>query len=93
MQVVDKAHKKVADCPDRPFESFKEKRQQLVDALQAFDEAPFTLQRLCEILLEPHRQYKSTNKLLAGLDKVRGRRQCESASRVTPARHMSSCYL
>lgn len=38
--------------------------------------APFTLQRLCEVLLQPTRQYKSTNKLVAGLDKVAMARCC-----------------
>lgn len=106
-QVLDEANARVSDCPDRPCETFKERRQQLVDALQAFDEcvswvvvwvaalrarelsrcgyrehrAPFTLQRLCEILLEPDRQYKSTNKLVAGIDKVR--RVCDGACACT----------
>lgn len=37
-QVLDEANARVSDCPDRPCETFKERRQQLVDALQAFDE-------------------------------------------------------
>lgn len=34
---------------------------------------PFTLQRLTEVILEPHKFYKSLNKLINALEKV-GRR-------------------
>lgn len=33
--------------------------------------APFTLQRLCEVLLQPQRQYKQTRKLIHSIEKVR----------------------
>ena len=31
--------------------------------LDSFSEAPFTLQRLCEVLLEPRKQYRRLDKL------------------------------
>ena len=31
--------------------------------LQGFSQAPWTLQRLCEVILEPHRQYKLLHKV------------------------------
>lgn len=33
--------------------------------LEAFDRHPWTLQRLCELLLEPQRQYKRLHKLVS----------------------------
>ncbi len=36
--------------------------------LDGFAEAPFTLQRLCEVLLEPRKQYKRLDKLVSGED-------------------------
>ena len=32
---------------------------------------PFTIQRLCELLLQPHQHHKTKRKLLYALDKVR----------------------
>ena len=32
--------------------------------------APFTLQRLCELLMDPERHYKSLRKLTGAIDKV-----------------------
>ena len=33
--------------------------------LDQFTDAPFTLQRLCELLLEPHKQYARLHKLVS----------------------------
>ncbi len=46
-------------------ESGEEARGWLRAALEAFgDEAPFTLQRLAEVLLEPRKQYARLDKLV-----------------------------
>jgi len=50
--------------------SFEDQRERLLQSLMAFDGAPFTLQRLCELLLHPTENYKSTKKLLYGLEKL-----------------------
>lgn len=54
--------------PARPLpggETPAELRKRLKAALQEFDsEAPFTLQRLCELLLEPSKQYTRLDKLV-----------------------------
>uniref|UniRef100_A0A7S1G7H9 Serine/threonine-protein phosphatase 4 regulatory subunit 2 n=1 Tax=Bicosoecida sp. CB-2014 TaxID=1486930 RepID=A0A7S1G7H9_9STRA len=69
-EVVTASNAKVPDCPDRPAEGFADKRAALLSAVAAFDDAPFTIQRLCEVLLEPSRFYSSTHKLFASLDKL-----------------------
>lgn len=33
-------------------------------------DAPWTIQRLCEVLLEPHKQYKRLHKLAAAVDRL-----------------------
>lgn len=44
--------------------------QKLTDAVQKLPDAPFTAQRLTEVLLEPRRQYCSGEKLTAALEKL-----------------------
>lgn len=39
-------------------------------SLDSFAQAPFTLQRLCELLMDPERHYKSLRKLTGAIDKV-----------------------
>lgn len=57
--------------PPRPLpggETPAELRKRLKDAVQQFEgEAPFTVQRLCELLLEPSKQYTRLDKLVRGL--------------------------
>ncbi|KAG5187744.1 protein phosphatase 4 core regulatory subunit R2, partial [Tribonema minus] len=55
---------------DKGGRPFTQRKTDLVEALRSFDGAPFTLQRLAEVLLEPERQYQATHKLLNSLDKV-----------------------
>eukprot|EP00741_Cyanophora_paradoxa_P005223 tig00000865_g5063.t1 len=52
---------------DRAFREFAER---LLVALDGFRGAPFTLQRLCELLLAPDRHYKNIRKLLLAFDKL-----------------------
>ena len=42
----------------------------LTESLSVFSEAPFTLQRLCEILINAEAHYKSTHKLVYALKKL-----------------------
>lgn len=48
----------------------KSRRASVTQLLQTFEGPPFTLQRLTEIILEPHRSYKSLPKLLNALEKL-----------------------
>ncbi|XP_004349161.1 hypothetical protein CAOG_02411 [Capsaspora owczarzaki ATCC 30864] len=51
-------------------QNFAKQKEQLVQLLLGFSAAPFTLQRLCELLLDASRFYKRTPKLLRGLEKL-----------------------
>jgi len=42
----------------------------LHDLLDSYSDPPFTIQRLCEVLLEPRKQYNRADKLLFALDKL-----------------------
>eukprot|EP01138_Halocafeteria_seosinensis_P005567 gb/GECG01005690.1/.p1 GENE.gb/GECG01005690.1/~~gb/GECG01005690.1/.p1 ORF type:complete len:253 (+),score=33.28 gb/GECG01005690.1/:1-759(+) len=44
--------------------------RRIMQALRERRGAPFTIQRLCEVLIEPRRQYRSYRKLLSCLDKL-----------------------
>ena len=44
--------------------------QQLLDALDAFDGAPFTLQRMCELIAEPARHYGMLRKLVYSFERL-----------------------
>lgn len=35
--------------------------------MEMFTEAPFTIQRICELILEPEKYYKNTNKYIHAL--------------------------
>ncbi|KAG6585097.1 serine/threonine-protein phosphatase 4 regulatory subunit 2-B-like [Phytophthora cinnamomi] len=48
----------------------KSRRASVTQLLQTFESPPFTLQRLTEIILEPHRSYRSLPKLLNALEKL-----------------------
>eukprot|EP00803_Ostreobium_quekettii_P003279 evm.model.scf_2717.3 EVM.evm.TU.scf_2717.3 scf_2717:16883-17608(+) len=54
-----------------PFgESLDELIARLQACVAAFRHAPFTVQRLCELLLEPHKQYTRLGKVAMALDKL-----------------------
>lgn len=44
-------------------------RTRIMDAVQKFTGAPFTIQRLCELLVDPRRHYKRSDKFMRGLEK------------------------
>lgn len=56
--------------PPRPpppgFEGSESLAARLHSLLDSFDAAPFTLQRLCEVLLEPRKQYARLDKVVSG---------------------------
>ncbi|CAM9764742.1 unnamed protein product, partial [Ectocarpus sp. 13 AM-2016] len=49
---------------------YQQRRDELVASLRRFDAAPFTLQRLAEVLQDPRRQYSTTHKLINGLERL-----------------------
>lgn len=50
-------------------EQVKDAVQAILEQLDSFDGPPFTIQRLCELLLEPQKQYKSVGKYLRAVEK------------------------
>lgn len=68
-------------------------RQRLIGMLsiQFPDEAPFTIQRLCELLLEPHKHYTRIEKLVTlpfSLIYISACRQCISTNLYSQFRHV-----
>ena len=39
----------------------------ILSQIQMFEEAPFTIQRICELLIDPAKHYKSTDKYMRAL--------------------------
>lgn len=52
----------------KPFD-FNELKTQILEAIDAFPSAPFTIQRLCELITNPSKHYKRTDKFMRGLEK------------------------
>mmetsp|Transcript_13862 Transcript_13862/g.26914 ORF Transcript_13862/g.26914 Transcript_13862/m.26914 type:complete len:189 (-) Transcript_13862:420-986(-) len=50
--------------------AYDAQKQRLLSALDLFEGAPFTLQRLCELMLRPGSYYSSVAKLIFGLEKL-----------------------
>lgn len=50
--------------------SYDESCSRLYSLLQSFEGPPFTIQRICELLLHPHQHHKTKRKLLYALDKL-----------------------
>jgi len=58
-------------------ETAEELQSRLLQLLDGFDnEAPFTMQRLAEVLLEPRKQYKRLDKLVSILPQSKSRLPC-----------------
>lgn len=51
-----------------PFD-FEEVKQNILNGIDSFNGAPFTIQRICELLTNPYKHYKRTDKFMKGLEK------------------------
>eukprot|EP00761_Pharyngomonas_kirbyi_P013930 gb/GECH01013960.1/.p1 GENE.gb/GECH01013960.1/~~gb/GECH01013960.1/.p1 ORF type:complete len:251 (+),score=101.79 gb/GECH01013960.1/:1-753(+) len=51
-------------------DSFESARSRILSTLNLFPEAPFTLQRICELLNDPQRHYKHLRKVMDNLEKL-----------------------
>ncbi|XP_022101242.1 serine/threonine-protein phosphatase 4 regulatory subunit 2-A-like isoform X2 [Acanthaster planci] len=69
---------------------FDDMRERLLRALHAFNSAPFTMQRLCELLTHPKRYYQRSDKFMRGVEK-----NVQVVSTVTPTgkRITHSCEI
>ena len=56
-------------CPTE--EEFQATKEKLSGLLSGFYRAPFTVQRLLELLLEPNKHYRKFDKYARGLEKVK----------------------
>ncbi|KAK8752839.1 hypothetical protein OTU49_007857 [Cherax quadricarinatus] len=59
----------MSECGNVPAFSYTATRDKLLRHFDTFTGAPFTIQRLCEIMVDPTRHYKRTDKFLRGLEK------------------------
>ncbi|XP_067684875.1 serine/threonine-protein phosphatase 4 regulatory subunit 2-B-like [Haliotis asinina] len=48
---------------------FDDMRDRIIKAVERFHGAPFTIQRLCELITDPKRHYKRSDKFLRGIEK------------------------
>lgn len=53
-----------------PQDSFESAQQRIHHALENLDGAPFTLQRICEILCDPKKHYNHLHKVLFSIEKL-----------------------
>ncbi|BFZ10605.1 hypothetical protein BsWGS_13644 [Bradybaena similaris] len=73
-QVIGELQKELSSevIPERPNVEnvpFDVMHERIVEAFHKFNGAPFTIQRLCELLIDPKRHYKRSDKFLRGLEK------------------------
>nr|CAG4644244.1 EOG090X0BWU [Lepidurus arcticus] len=56
-------------CPNVDPFNYQTMRDKLLEQFDYFNNAPFSIQRLCELLTTPKRHYKRTDKFMRGLEK------------------------
>ena len=69
--VLDEFHEKhplPVTAPTQPF-NYEELKKEILTSLDSFTGAPFTIQRICELLTLPTKHYKRTDKFMRGLEK------------------------
>ncbi|XP_028998078.1 serine/threonine-protein phosphatase 4 regulatory subunit 2-A-like isoform X2 [Betta splendens] len=55
--------------PNVEYVPFEEMKQRILKIVDGYSGIPFTIQRLCELLTDPKRNYTGTDKFLRGLEK------------------------
>ena len=61
------------DLPKQPnvdVFQFEQMKERIFEQLESYSGIPFTVQRLCELLVQPKRHYKRTDKFMRGLEKI-----------------------
>ena len=61
------------DLPKQPnvdVFQFDQMKERIFEQLESYSGIPFTVQRLCELLVQPKRHYKRTDKFMRGLEKI-----------------------
>ena len=59
--------------PDRFGETFDQRDARLVSQIDRFESTPFTYQRMCELLLDPRRHYRNTDRFFQAFARVGAR--------------------
>lgn len=64
------------DCKDEQYEepnvekfNLDKSREEMLELLSSFDEPPFTIQRICELLYSPFKYYDKVSTFLRALEK------------------------
>jgi len=60
----------IPPCTQYGAFNYEEMKNSLQKRLHQFDDTPYNLQRLCELLLEPRKYYSRVDKYMRGLEKV-----------------------
>lgn len=55
--------------PNIEFTPYEEMKARILKIVEGFNGIPFTIQRLCELLTDPKRNYSGTDKFLRGVEK------------------------
>ena len=61
------------DLPKQPnvdVFQFEQMKERIFEQLESYSGIPFTVQRLCELMVQPKRHYKRTDKFMRGLEKI-----------------------
>ncbi|KAF7667460.1 hypothetical protein LDENG_00060200 [Lucifuga dentata] len=56
--------------PNVEYIPFEEMKERILKIVHGYNGIPFTIQRLCELLTDPRRNYSGTDKFLRGLEKT-----------------------
>ncbi|XP_052890327.1 serine/threonine-protein phosphatase 4 regulatory subunit 2 [Anopheles moucheti] len=59
----------IPQCPNVDPFNFERMKRALLDRLDSFNSAPFTVQRICELLTEPRKQYTRIDKFMRAVEK------------------------
>ncbi|KAL1021039.1 hypothetical protein UPYG_G00007920 [Umbra pygmaea] len=60
---------RVPTNPNVEYIPFEEMKERILKIVEGYNGIPFTIQRLCELLTEPKRNYTGTDKFLRGVEK------------------------
>ncbi|XP_055020365.1 serine/threonine-protein phosphatase 4 regulatory subunit 2-A-like isoform X2 [Boleophthalmus pectinirostris] len=60
---------RLIDNPNVEHVTFEEMKSRILKIVDGYNGIPFTIQRLCELLTDPKRNYSGTGKFLRGLEK------------------------
>ncbi|EDK31410.1 serine/threonine protein phosphatase 4 regulatory subunit, putative (macronuclear) [Tetrahymena thermophila SB210] len=69
--VLNQMYSAFPDMKSNQGESFEEELDVILQFISGFEsKPPFTLQRICELLINPKKNYKSSKKILFALEKL-----------------------